>query len=166
MDGAPYATGDRLELLLPDGQHDAVVSVVMRSGASDPERRWRLLCRDADTDRSIDIPVYCADDGTGDLVRPAQPDRDAALAARVAVNVPAEVAYVAACALGLAFSQRQGDDAVVDLLTAAEGLPETLSAARAALPTYAIQDTSVLQAARELLTSAEGAARLTAPAAG
>ncbi|MBW3659910.1 MAG: hypothetical protein KY457_14825 [Actinobacteria bacterium] len=73
MDRAPYATGDRLQLLLPDGQREAVVSVVIPSGATDPRRRWRLLCRDADTDWCIDLPVYCGDDGAGDLVRPARP---------------------------------------------------------------------------------------------
>lgn len=79
MERPPYATGDRLRLLLPDGQQDAVVSVVMRSGATDPRRRWRLLCREADTDRSLDVPVYCADDGTGDLVRPVPPIRSGAV---------------------------------------------------------------------------------------
>lgn len=73
MDRAPYATGDRLGLLLSDSPHAAVVSVVMRSGATDPRRGWRLLCRDTDSDRSNDVPVYCGADGTGDLLRPARP---------------------------------------------------------------------------------------------
>lgn len=68
MERAPYSTGDRVELLLEDGPRIAAVSIVMRTDAGDPARRWRLLCRDLD-DRSIELPVYCGDDGTGDNVR-------------------------------------------------------------------------------------------------
>jgi hypothetical protein len=68
---APYATGDHVELLLPDGPRSATVSVVVESGASDPHRRWRLLCRDDADGRSIDVPIYCGDDGHGDGVCPA-----------------------------------------------------------------------------------------------
>lgn len=76
MGTAPYSTGDRLELLLPEGSRPATVSVVMRTGASDPRRHWRLLCRDLDTGTSIEIPIYCGDDGTGDHV-PAPVDLSA-----------------------------------------------------------------------------------------
>lgn len=77
-----------------------------------------------------------------------------------------EVAYVTACALGLAFSEHDRDGAVADLLAAAEGSPDTLHAARTALLAYPSQGPAVLRAAHELLVSAEEAARLTAPAAG
>lgn len=82
------------------------------------------------------------------------------------MSAPAEVAYVTAYALGLAFSGHRGDDAVVELLTAADGCPETLNAARAALPANPCHSPSTVLAADELLMSAEGAARLIAPAAG
>lgn len=80
------------------------------------------------------------------------------------MNVPPEVAYVTACALGLAFSQHEGDEAVVDLLTAAEARPETLNAARTALTAYPSEDRAIVLAAGELLAAAERAARVRAGA--
>lgn len=82
------------------------------------------------------------------------------------MNVPPEIAYVTACALGLAFSRHELDDAVVDLLGAADGSAETLDAARAALLAYPTGDPSVARAADDLLAAAASAARVSAPAAG
>lgn len=153
MERAPYSAGDRLRVLLDDGPRDAVVSVVLESQASDPGRRWRLLCREADTDRSIDVPLYCGDDGAGDRVSrihtatrcPAGKDEAA---------VSSDVAYVTACALGLAFSEHDGIEAIQALVRAAAGRRETLEGAREALPGYPGKDPAVVQAASALLIAA------------
>lgn len=76
---APYTAGDRLELMLPDGPRTVVVGAIVGISAPDPHRRWRLLCRDEVTGGSIDLPVYCGDDGEGELFR-----RDDPTPARVA----------------------------------------------------------------------------------
>lgn len=73
--------------------------------------------------------------------------------------VPSDVAYVAACALGHAFSEHHGPDAVADLLRTADGRPETLDAAREALPAYPSGDEPVIQAATSLLDAAATASR-------
>lgn len=68
MPTAPYAAGDRLELAVDGVHRTVVVGAVVAISAHDPHRRWRLLCRDEATGRSIDLPVYCGDDGAGELI--------------------------------------------------------------------------------------------------
>lgn len=74
-------------------------------------------------------------------------------------TVPTDVAYVTACALGLAFSQHRDDDAVRDLLRAADARGDLLEAARQALPRYAAVDAAMVLAAAELLDHAAVAVR-------
>lgn len=74
-------------------------------------------------------------------------------------TVPADVAYVTACALGLAFSEHRGEEAVDELVSAAQGRRETLAAARDALEGYPCEDPTVVGTAAELLSSAAEAAR-------
>lgn len=69
MDNQPYHSGERVELHLPDGPRTVVIGTVISTSAQDPHRRWRLLCRDEADGSSIDLPVYCGDDGNGDLLR-------------------------------------------------------------------------------------------------
>lgn len=73
MSTAPYATGDRIDLVLDGVHRTVVVGSIVAIPAHDPHRRWRLLCRDEATGTSIDLPVYCGDDGTGDLLGSGDP---------------------------------------------------------------------------------------------
>lgn len=68
MTTPPYQTGDHVELQLDSGTRTAVVSAVVAIPAPDPSRRWRLLCRDEADGTSIERPIYCGDDGNGDLI--------------------------------------------------------------------------------------------------
>ena len=72
MATAPYATGDRIQLVFDGVRRSVVVGAVIGIPAPDPLRRWRLLCRDEATGASIDLPVYCGDDGHGELLLPAE----------------------------------------------------------------------------------------------
>ncbi|MBW3619103.1 MAG: hypothetical protein KY461_02570 [Actinobacteria bacterium] len=72
MATAPYAAGDRLELVFDGVHRSVVVGAIVGIPAPDPHRRWRLLCRDEVTGASIDLPVYCGDDGRGELIQPAE----------------------------------------------------------------------------------------------
>jgi hypothetical protein len=69
MTTPPYAAGDRIVLGLDEGPRSVIVSALVSLPAPDPSRRWRLLCRDAIDGSSIELPVYCGEDGVGDLVR-------------------------------------------------------------------------------------------------
>lgn len=64
----PYTAGDRLVLALPAGPLPVTVSAVVSIPARDPGRRWRLLCRDEVDGSSVELPVYCDDDGVGELI--------------------------------------------------------------------------------------------------
>lgn len=70
MATAPYDTGDRIDLVIDGVHRTVVVGAVVAIEAHDPHRRWRLLCRDATAGTSIDLPVYCGDDGQGELLGP------------------------------------------------------------------------------------------------
>lgn len=86
-------------------------------------------------------------------------DLEAVSATDEEATIPADVAYVTACALGLAFSEHRGSEAIAELTSAAGGRWETLEAARDALSRYPAEDAAVVRAASELLTSAVATAR-------
>lgn len=78
MATAPYDTGDRIDLVIDGVHRTVVVGAVVAIEAHDPHRRWRLLCRDESTGTSIDLPVYCGDDGAGELLSTAKTSAPAA----------------------------------------------------------------------------------------
>lgn len=85
-------------------------------------------------------------------------DLEAVSATEEEATIPADVAYVTACALGLAFSEQREAEAIAELISAARGRRETLEAARDALSRYPAEDAAVVRAASELLTSAAATA--------
>lgn len=74
MPAPPYEAGDRVVVSLDGaspGSTPAIVAHVVATGAGDPRRRWRLLCRSTADDRPLGTPLHCGDDGVGEHVRPA-----------------------------------------------------------------------------------------------
>ncbi len=63
---APYDSGDEIMI----GRRAAVVSYTTLADALDPGRRWLLLCRWADSGEPVARPLYCGDDGVGEVVAP------------------------------------------------------------------------------------------------
>lgn len=70
------------------------------------------------------------------------------------MGVPPDVAYVACCALGLAFSDGSRDQGIDDLRRAANGKVGVLKRAQEVLPASPIEDTTVVGAASTLLAAA------------
>lgn len=71
MSQTPYKANESVLVTIDGEDREAVVSLVVQTEALDPTRRWRLLCRWADEPGvSIEMPLYCDDNGCGPGISP------------------------------------------------------------------------------------------------